>query len=227
MKRLELSIEQRAKAEFIQNSPYAKISTLLSNDIRSLTTAWCYYSGKIEGNTYTLAETEILLTDNITSPKDYGDAKMLKNLQNAFVQELYYISKQGNKEVIDLKTLLRLHQVILRDLVNTSESGVLRDRAVSIAGTSYLPVKTQQEIMFELNKVFEEQYNYEDPIERSIYLHCNIARIQPFIDGNKRTSRLIESIALMNADIIPVYSIDKQDILAYKKALLYFYETVA
>ena len=46
-----------------------------------------------------------------------------------------------------------------------------------------------------------------------------------FSNGNKRTARMIESIALMNADIIPVYSAKDSDILNYRKGLIAFYET--
>ena len=56
-------------------------------------------------------------------------------------------------------------------------------------------------------------------------MHCNLARLQPFIDGNKRTARMIESIVLMNAGIIPIYSAKDSDILNYRKGLVAFYET--
>ena len=62
-------------------------------------------------------------------------------------------------------------------------------------------------------------------MERAVYLHCNIERLQPFIDGNKRTSRFLESIVLMNNDIIPVYSSIDEDLLNYRKGLIHFYET--
>ena len=55
-------------------------------------------------------------------------------------------------------------------------------------------------------------------------VHCNIARIQPFIDCNKRTARLVESIVMMNAGLIPVYSAKDADILNYRKGLISFYE---
>lgn len=61
-------------------------------------------------------------------------------------------------------------------------------------------------------------------MERGFYLHCNIAKLQPYIDGNKRTSRMMKSIVLMNADIIPVYSSRDTDILNYRKGLIGFYE---
>ena len=72
--------EQQKKAAFILESPLSKLSELYSNEIKDLAVVWCYYSGKIEGNTYTYVETEALLKDGITSEKRYEDAKMLKNL---------------------------------------------------------------------------------------------------------------------------------------------------
>ncbi|MDH8702588.1 hypothetical protein M2138_001955 [Dysgonomonadaceae bacterium PH5-43] len=68
--------EQQEKAAFILQNPLAKLSELYSNEIKDLAVVWCYYSGKIEGNTYTYVETEALLKDGITSEKRYEDAKM-------------------------------------------------------------------------------------------------------------------------------------------------------
>ena len=65
----------------------------------------------------------------------------------------------------------------------------------------------------------------ENPLERAVYLHCNIARIQPFIDCNKRTARIVESIVMMNAGLIPVYSSKDSDLLNYRKGLVSFYES--
>ncbi len=216
--------EQLEKSEFILDSPIARLSDLMSNEIKDLACVWCYYSGKIEGNTYTYVETESLLKDGITSPKKYEDAKMLKNLYNAFISEIEYISKNNNKEKIDERTLFRIHQSLISGLVSNEEAGYLRNRAVRITGTNYIPPKSLQEIQSELGKVLYEQDLFTNPLERAVFLHCNIAKIQPFIDGNKRTSRMIESIVLMNHDIIPVYSSKEEDILNYRKGLITFYE---
>lgn len=213
------------KATFILESPYAKLSDLTSSEIKDLAVVWCYYSGKIEGNTYTYVETEALLKDGITSEKRYEDAKMLKNLYNTFISELEYINKGQNQEIIDERTLFRVHQSISTGLVSSEESGALRTRAVRISGTEYVPPKNLQEIKSKLGEILFEQKSYVNPLEKAVYLHCNIARLQPFIDGNKRTSRMIESIALMNADIIPVYSSKDADMLNYRKGLIAFYET--
>lgn len=198
--------QQQQKAQFILNHPLAKLSDLRSNEIKDLAVVWCYYSGKIEGNTYTYVETEALLKDDITSEKKYEDAKMLKNLYNTFISELEYIHKGKNREVMDERTLFRVHQSIS-------------------TGTTYVPPKDPHDIRAKLNEIFYQQEQYTNPLEQAVYLHCNIARLQPFIDGNKRTSRMMESIALMNADLIPVYSSRDADILNYRKGLIAFYET--
>lgn len=211
--------EQQQKASFILENPLAKLSELYSNEIKDLAIVWCYYSGKIEGNTYTYVETEALLKDGITSEKKYEDAKMLKNLYNTFISELEYIHKDKNKETIDERTLFRIHQSISTGLVSNEESGLLRTRAVRISGTTYIPPKSK------LNEILFQQEAYTNPLEKAVYLHCNLARLQPFIDGNKRTARMIESIVLMNAGIIPVYSAKDADILSYRKGLIAFYET--
>ena len=217
--------EQQEKAQFILNHPLAKLSDLRSNEIKDLAVVWCYYSGKIEGNTYTYVETEALLKDDITSEKKYEDAKMLKNLYNTFISELEYINKGKNQEVIDERTLFRVHQAISTGLVSDEESGYLRTRGVRISGTAYIPPKNLNDIRAKLNEILYQQEQYTNPLERAVYLHCNIAKLQPFIAGNKRTSRMVESIALMNADIIPVYSSKDADILNYRKGLIAFYET--
>lgn len=217
--------EQQKKASFILENPLSKLSELYSNEIKDLAVVWCYYSGKIEGNTYTYVETEALLKDGITSEKRYEDAKMLKNLYNTFISELEYIHKEKNQETIDERTLFRVHHSISTGLVSNEESGSLRARAVRISGTDYVPSKNQQEIESKLNEILFQQEGYTNPLEKAVYLHCNLARLQPFIDGNKRSARMIESIALMNAGIIPVHSAKDSDILNYRKGLVAFYET--
>lgn len=224
-KEIIFSVDDFKKSEIILGSPLAKLSDLGFGEIKDLAVVWCYYSGKIEGNTYTYVETEALLKDGITSEKRYEDARMLKNLYNTFISEVEYINTQKNTEVIDERLLFRIHQSISSGLVSSEESGSLRNRAVRISGTDYTPPKNIPDIRARLNEILFDQSLYENPLEKAVYLHCNIAKLQPFVDGNKRTSRMIESIILMNADIIPVYSSKDADILNYRRGLVEFYET--
>ena len=217
--------EQQNKAAFICSNSIARLSELYRSEVENLAIIWCYYSGKIEGNSYTYVETEALLKNGITSEKKYEDAKMLKNLYNTFISELEYINKGENQEVIDECTLFRVHQSISIGLVSDEESGYLRTRAVRISGTGYIPLKDLHDIRTKLNEILYQQEQYTNPLERAVYLHCNIAQLQPFANKNKHASRMIESIVLMNADIIPVYSLRETDVLNYKKGLISFCET--
>ncbi len=198
MKQQVFNKAQQEKAEFILNHPLAKLSDLRSHEIQDLAVVWSYYSGKIENNSYTYVEAEILLKDGITSEKQYEDADMLKNLYDAFILNAKYIYEKKEQVIIDEYSLQRIHQDI-------SKGSILdKDR---------------------LRDILQEQEQYANPLERAVYLHCNIAKLQPFIDGNKHSSRMVESITLMNADIIPVYSSKDADILNYRKGLIVFYET--
>ncbi len=218
--------QQKVLADFIlENNNIMPLSKLYSSEIKELAVAWAYYSGKIEGNTYTFVETENLLKDGITAPRRYEDAKELKNLYNTFIAEVDYINKGKNIEVIDEKLLFRLHTTLMQDLVSDEEKGILRTRAVGITGTTYKPMNSHLDIRMKFSEILYEQDQISNPLEKAIYLHCNIAKLQPFIDGNKRTSRLLESIVLMNEDIVPVFSTNEKDFKDYRNALVNFYET--
>lgn len=215
---------QLDKAKFIIDNKEASLSALNSTELRDLSVAWSYYSGKIEGNTYTYVETEALLKDGITSPKRYEDAKMLKNLHNTFTRCLEDI-RRGNTYELNEITLYSLHAQLIADLIDDAEKGQIRSRPIRITGTAYIPPKTKSDILEKVNTVFNEQSGFDNPLERGIFLHCNLAKIQPFVNGNKRTARLIESIVLMQNDLVPVFSSQPEDILDYRKAIISFYET--
>lgn len=214
----------RLSEVILENNAVFSLENIYASEVKNLAVSWSFYSGKIEGNTYTLVETETLLKDGITSPKRYEDAKMLKNLYNTFITEFEYI-KKGNKEIIDEKLLFRIHSSIADGLISDEDKGKIRTRPVLISGTSYRPLKDSWEIKQRLSEIFYEQDTFENPLEKAVFLHCNLARLQPFIDANKRTARCIESIALLNEGILPVYSTEEAGILQYRKGLIHFYES--
>ena len=214
----------RQKADIIRESRWCRFSELSSGELRDLAVVWSFYSGKIEGNTYTYVETETLLKDDISATKKYEDAVMLKNLYNAFISVVESIRKQGPLTV-DARTVMTVHSMISDKLLRDEHRGALRVMPVRISGTTYTPPADQQVIEDTFHAILQGQHSYDDPLERALYLHCNLARLQPFADGNKRTSRLIEAITLMNGDIVPVYSSDAADIAAYRQGLVHYYET--
>ena len=94
-----------AKADFILSNKYAQLSDLTSSELKDLAVVWCYYSGKIEGNTYTYVETEALLKDNITSPKSFEDAKRVVNFYSLrwMVERFHFTMKTGALNVEKLQ----------------------------------------------------------------------------------------------------------------------------
>lgn len=217
------SKEQQAIAERIMELNHT--APLHKADTLRVAVGWAYYSAKIEQNMYDFVDAVLLLKEGITAPAGlYHDAVMLKNLFNTFIYEVDYILA-GNKEEINERLLYKLHGAIAKELVSDEDKGRIRRQSVAITGTTYKPLSVPLLIQQQLSTILYEQAQIESPLERAVFLHCNLARLQPFIDGNKRTARMVESITLMNADIEPIYSDKDEDIEAYRKALLHFYET--
>lgn len=185
---------------------------------------WSYYSAKIEGNSYSFIEAEILLKDKLTSVHRYEDAVMLKNLYKVFFLLAKKVSKDDKRQEINQEFIFKTHSLLMRELISDDYRGVFRKYPVRITGTNYKPIDDPIEIQQRFSEILYNQELIKNPFERAIYLHCNMAKLQPFIDGNKRISRLLESIVLMNENIVPVFSTEEADINIYRKALLSFYE---
>ena len=216
--------QEKLSEIILENNNISPLRELHSREIQELAIIWSYYSGKIEGNTYSFVETEVLLRDGITSAKRYRDAKMLKNLYNTFIAEVECI-KRGDKEIVNKRFLMDMHSNLVSELVDERERGLIRRRALRIAATEYVLLQSETEIEEKLDKILDTQNEIVNPLEKAVYLHCNIAKLQPFTAGNRKLSRLIESIVLMNEDIIPIFSTNLYDIRNYRNIMLYFYET--
>jgi Fic family protein len=58
--------------------------------------------------------------------------------------------------------------------------------------------------MEKMFKSYHEKWKDLHPIERATLIHCEFARIHPFIDGNGRTARLIMNLELMRSGFVPL-----------------------
>ena len=177
-----------------------------------------YISARTEGNTYTRGEAISLLEKGLTAGgKPFYDAKMLENIKNAF-EEYVISSKKITKNLIK-----DIHFTINDGILEKNRLGVFREEPVSIKGTSYLPPVGRDYINGEIDYLLKQYESIEDPFEKSIYIHCNIAYLQPFKDGNKRTARVLQAITLANYDIMPLIS-KEEYISNYLDAMLIYYE---
>lgn len=180
-----------------------------------------YTSAKIEGNTYDRLETDNLLRFGVTAGgKRYSDAVMLVNLREGFERVMAVVA--GDE--LDLDYLCDLHKVVMKDLLPAHEQGIVRTSDVQITASRYTPLSDASRLRTEVKFVLSEANRFDNPFEKAIYLHCNLAYLQYFRDGNKRTARLMQTAALVRSEILPLFFRDSL-IDRYQKATLHYYET--
>jgi fido (protein-threonine AMPylation protein) len=175
-------------------------------------------SSKIEGNTYSLLETETLIKDRIEAKgRSKGEAVMILNHKRAFESIL---AGRQDYEKITLSKITQLHEFMVKDL---SISPGIRQQAVGITGTVYKPLDNKWQIEEALEKLSMAVNRTRYPLEKALIANTMISYIQPFADGNKRTGRMLANAILLAHDFFPL-SYRSVDDDTYKKALILFYE---
>lgn len=175
-------------------------------------------SSKIEGNTYTLLDTEKLILENKEAPgHDRKEARMILNHKEAF----NYVREQADKfKALTRKNLEELHAILVKDL--SVELG-LRKRPTGVLGSIYRPLDNVQQIFEAVEVLGRAVARMADPYAKALIAILGLSYIQPFEDGNKRTSRLLANAILLAYDRAPLSyrSVDEND---YREAVLVFYE---
>lgn len=206
-----LQNEYRKNISELEEIEYEKELERLSIDL-----SW--KSSQIEGNTYSLLETEQLLKEKQTaSGKTKEEAVMLLNHKDAIdfiIKTLDYLTPLSIPKIEDI------HSLLTKDLeVNRN----IRKRRVGISGTNYNPLDNEFQIREALSNMCELVNARESIFEKALLALMLISYIQPFSDGNKRTARIVSNAILMNYGYCPL-SFRTVDSIEYKKAMLIFYE---
>jgi len=175
-------------------------------------------SSQIEGNTYTLLETERLLKDKQTaSGKTKEEAIMLLNHKEAID---FMIENPDYLNPLTISKIEDIHSILIKELGVDKN---IRKNRVGISGTNYRPLDNSFQIT-EALRDFCELINHKNNIfEKALLVLLMISYIQPFEDGNKRTARIVSNAILMYHSFCPI-SFRTVDSIAYKKAMLIFYE---
>lgn len=175
-------------------------------------------SSQIEGNTYSLLETERLLKDKETaSGKTKEEAIMLLNHKDSID---FIIGNPDYLTPMSISKIEDIHGLLIKDLAIDRN---LRKRRVGISGTNYRPLDNEFQISEALSEMCKLINNKENVFEKAILSLVLISYIQPFMDGNKRTARIVSNAILMNNQYCPL-SFRTVDSIDYKKAMLLFYE---
>jgi len=175
-------------------------------------------SSQIEGNTYSLLETERLLKEKQTaSGKTKEEAVMLLNHKDAldFILDV--------PEYLKDLTVGRIEEI---HALLTKELGVernIRHRRVCITGTNYTPLDNEFQIREALEDSVRLINGKSNIFDKALLALILLSYIQAFTDGNKRTARIVSNGILIANGYCPI-SFRTVDSVDYKKAMLIFYE---
>ncbi len=175
-------------------------------------------SSQIEGNTYSLLETEKLLKEKETaSGKTKEEAVMLLNHKDALD---FFIGTPDYLFPLSVSKIEDIHSILVKEL---DVERNLRKRRVGISGTNYRPLDNPFQISEALKDTCDLINKKLNVFEKALLALVLISYIQPFMDGNKRTARIVSNAILIHEKYCPL-SFRTVDSIDYKKAMLLFYE---
>ncbi len=163
-------------------------------------------SSRLEGNTYSRLDTQNLIEfGQRADGKDALEAQMILNHKRA----IEFIVEGDRQTPLDGLTLRSIHALLAEGLLrDPADEGRLRALPVSITGTTYIPTEDPNIIRECFERIVRTANAITDPFERSFFLLVHIPYLQPFIDINKRTSRLAANIPLIEANLCPLTFVD-------------------
>lgn len=197
-------------------------SDYLTSINRKLLVEASWASSALEGNTYSLIDTEELFDfGNQKGGAKHEEAMMLLNHKHA----IEYILENINEICVTRRDVINIHALLSSGLLkNPEDEGNLRRRAVMIGQSTYTPIDVPSILKEQFEKLIDRANEIKDVFDKSFYLLINIAYLQPFIDVNKRTSRLTCNIPLLKAGMIPM-SFFQMSRTGYEKGIVHYYET--
>jgi Fic family protein len=179
-------------------------------------------SSRIEGNTYTLLDTERLLKEGIPSPTNSKEeTQMILNHKTAF--DFVREQTPDAQMLVSRAYIEHVHTLLMKDLL--TDSG-LRKSTVGITGSTYRPLATVYQIEEALEALISKINACEGVFDKALVALIGISYIQPFVDGNKRTARLVANGILLAGQCAPL-SYRNVDERQYRAALLAFYEQLS
>ncbi len=216
------SDKEQSHLDALQDEFRRHVSELTDNEYRKemerLGIDLSWKSSQIEGNTYTLLETERLLRESKTAEgKTREEAVMLLNHKDALS---FVLDNPDYLKELTVSHIEDIHQLLTKEL--SIDKGLRRHR-VGITGTNYHPLDNEFQIREAMRDACELINSKSNIFEKALLTLILLSYIQPFSDGNKRTARITSNAILIANDYCPL-SFRSIDSIDYKKAMLIFYE---
>ena len=158
---------------------------------------YTYESNRIEGNTLTLQETALIVNEGVT----ISGKSMREHLEAInHTEAISYIKDIAKQDIeISERTIKEIHALILHG-IDRENAGRYRTVPVMISGSTHIPPqpylieKQMEDFILRFKQMEKEKVH---PVLIAAYLHDELVRIHPFIDGNGRTSRLLMNLYLL------------------------------
>lgn len=178
-------------------------------------------SSRLEGNTYSLLDTERLLAlGELADNKTALEAQMILNHKDA----IEFMIDSADDIGFNRYSILNLHALLSHNLLpEPAASGRLRQKAVGIHKSVFTPVAVPQLIEELFDVMLQKAEAIEDPFEQAFFMMVHLPYLQPFDDVNKRVSRLAINISLNRKNLAPLSFIDVPNDL-YIQGILGVYE---
>lgn len=179
-----------------------------------------YNSSRLEGNTYSLLDTERLLLHGDTAEGKLDEEKvMILNHKEA----IRYLVDTASRIEVSRNVICTLHYLLSDGLLEASEVGKVRKHGVRIGGSTYLPFEDPKRLDEQLEKIARKAAQIRDPYEQSVFLLVHVSYLQAFADVNKRTARLSANISLIKGNLVPAAFSDVP-VEDYMSAMIAIYE---
>jgi len=195
-------------------------STIRSKELERFIIELSWKSSKIEGNTYTLLDTERLLREGIKAEgHSQNETNMILNHKKAFsfiLDNLDNLKKKG----ITINFIEKVHELIVEGL---GVSRGIRNGLVGVVGTKYKPLDNKYQIREALKSLLEIINKMNTAYGKALVFLICFSYIQPFEDGNKRTARMLSNALLLLENCAPL-SYRSVNENYYKESILVFYE---
>lgn len=163
-------------------------------------------SSRLEGNTYSLLETERLLDYGAEAEGKHAfEAQMILNHKDA----IEFMVEQIDVPELNLYVVLNIHALLSNNLLaNPKARGQLRQIPVGVGNTNYHPPEIPHLLDDYFRKILDTANQINDPFEQSFFIMVHMPYLQAFEDVNKRVSRLVSNIPLIKNNLSPLSFID-------------------
>ena len=213
--------DRRRLHEAGRPSPAPRAGTYARRILERLLVDLSWASSRMEGNTYSILETERLIRfGQEASGKDRKDVVMILNHKEA----IEYVVDNLAEITISRSDIFNIHALLADGLLtDPAMAGRLRRMPVGISFSSYQPLDDLFAIKEEFDVLVEKAAAITDPFEQSFFLLVHIPYLQAFEDLNRRTSRVSSNIPLLKSDLAPMSFLTMDD-AAYIDGLIGIYE---